>query len=481
MAVSGPRHALTPEVRAELTAHKPELLEWLHAVGEPVAAAAPIERADRSGSLPLSFGQEQVWIIEQLAPGNGAYHIPMALAVRGDLQIDPLRRAVRTLVDRHEIFRTTIGEHGGVPYQRIDAGAQAELCVVPAAETAGDIDLDDRIRSEIQRPFDLEAGPLVRVTLFQRNPESVLLFAIHHTAGDGWSLGVLRRELFALYEAYAEGREPTLESPPIQYADYAVWQRARWDAGALAPSLAYWREQLSGLPEALDLPTDRPGHIQRSFQGSRVDVGIPDETYRRFTAGCRDEGASFFMGALAAFQLLLYRFTGQDDLSVGTPIALRGHRETEGLIGNFTNPLVLRTSLAGTPSCRELIRRTRETALAAFEHADLPFEKLVEELHPGRDTSRNPLFQVFFVLEPPSDSIDAAGLEISRYAVDSGRSQLDLTLTLQEPGPGETGVRGELSYDTELFDRSTIARLARYFERIVEAIASAPETGIDAV
>jgi amino acid adenylation domain-containing protein len=482
LVVNGPANSLTPGIRAELTSRKAEVLTWLLKENEqPMATAGAIDIVDRNLELPLSFGQEQVWIVEQLAPGNGAYNIPLALTVRGELQVDVLRRAVAAMVDRHEIFRTTIAELDGVPFQRIDDGAPVELCVVPIAKSTTDEEFDDLIRAEVQRPFDLEAGPVLRTTLFERQPANVLLFTLHHSAGDGWSLGVLRREIFAFYDAFLENRTPEMDPLPIQYADFAAWQRAQWDAGVHTPALEYWREHLAGLPEALDLPTDHPAGARKNFHGSRVDIEISDVVYRQFVAVCREAGASFFMGALSAFQLLLYRFTGQSDLPVGTPIALRSRRETEGLIGNFTNPLVVRSSLAGSPSCRELIRRVRDTVFDAFDHADVPFEKLVEELHPGRDAGRNPLFQTFFVVHPPADSLDVRDLDVSPYVFDSGRSQLDLTLTLQEPATGESGVQGELSYDSELFDRATIARLARHIERVIEAIAADPDLGIDDV
>ena len=477
LAVTGQVSALTPDVREELAARKSEILAWLESRPEP--GARSIEIADRDRPMPLSFEQEQVWIIEQLQPGNAAYHIPVALSFQGNVDVDALEQAIGALSERHEVLRTTLGEEAGIPHQRADVGKAPALEVVSVAGVRGEAELHDQLRAEVQRPFDLAAGPIFRAKLFQGRTQHVLLLVVHHLAADGWSVGVLRKELLALYDAAASGRAVELDPLPIQYADFAAWQRGEWERGALEPSLDYWREALAGLPEALDLPQIRPQ--RSSLEGSRVPVEISEAAYRRLSALCREEGASFFMGALAAFQLLLHRFTGQDDIPVGTPIALRGQRETEALIGNFTNPLVIRGDLSGSPSCREWIGRVRDKALGAFEHAELPFEKLVEALRPGREGGHNPLYQVLFVLLPPAETLEVSGLAVEPYAFDTHRAQLDLALLLQEPEAGQGAVHGELSYATDLFDRQTVERLARHFERLVEALVADPDVSVDAV
>jgi amino acid adenylation domain-containing protein len=346
---------------------------------------------------------------------------------------------------------------------------------VPLECTDGE--LASRLRDETVRPFNLEAGPLLRVTLYQREAQRhVLLLVAHHIIADGWSMGVLARELGELYRAFAAGLAPTLAPLPVQYGDFASWQRT-WLAGeALERELEYWRRQLAGAPAALELPTDRPRPAMFSHRGARYHFTLPRELADALSALSRREGVTLFMTLLAAFQVLLSRYSGQDDLVIGSPVANRSRPEIEGLIGFFVNTLVLRTALSNVRSFRELLFRVRETCLGAYAHQELPFEKLVQELKPERDTSRNPLFQVMLVLQnmalPPLDlgAVSVVPLDIERTT-----SQVDLTLYLRETGDG---LLGTFEYATDLFNAVTIEGMARHLQRLLQGFAEAPEADL---
>jgi amino acid adenylation domain-containing protein len=302
--------------------------------------------------------------------------------------------------------------------------------------------------------------------------EHVLLFTLHHIVSDGWSLGILVREIAALYEAFAAGRPSPLPALPIQYADYAAWQRRYLDGEVLARQLVYWKKTLAGAPEALDLPTDRPRPPMQSFRGAQVRVSFPGTLARALSALARKEGATLYMTLLAAFQVLLARSTGQDDIVVGTPVANRTRTETEGLIGFLINTLVIRTALGEAPTFRDVLARVREAALGAYAHQDVPFERLVEELRPQRDLSRSPLFQVMFALQnTPLAPVRVTGLSLSGIQADSASAKFDLTLTLEE---GEDGLSGYFEYVTDLFDASTIERMAAHYRTLLEGIVASP-------
>ncbi|MEW5931555.1 MAG: amino acid adenylation domain-containing protein, partial [Gemmatimonadota bacterium] len=368
--------------------------------GAGTALAPPIERVSRTEPPPLSFAQQRLWVVDRLEPGNAAYNMPFALRLRGRLDVEALRSGLDALVEHHETLRTTFAEQGGAPVQVIHPPAPVALPVLdlrdaPDAEAEAErLAFEDAIR-----PFDLTRGPLLRCTLLRlAGDDHVLCFTLHHVVGDGWSMQVLVREVSALYAAFVRGEEPRLPELPVQYADFAVWQRAWLSGERLEAQIGFWKTRLSGAPPLLEIPTDRPRGTGSTPHAARQPLHVPPETSRALRALSRREGTTLFMTLLAAWQALLGRYAGQDDVVVGSAVAGRNRHEVEGLIGFFVNMLPLRADLSGDPTWTELLGRVRETALAAYDHQDLPFERLVEELAVERSLVHSPVFQVIFSL-----------------------------------------------------------------------------------
>ncbi|MEU7876566.1 condensation domain-containing protein, partial [Dactylosporangium sp. NPDC049140] len=415
------------------------------AAATPGLTAPPVEPAGRDLALPLSFAQQRLWFLTQLEPDSVEYNMPILIPVPGDVDVARLAEALRRLVERHEVLRTRlVAGADGVPYQVIEPAAAFELTVVERSA-------HDWITQDATVPFNLAAAPPLRATLLRVAPgEHMLALAMHHVIGDEWSDGILRRELAALYAG------TVLDPLPVQYADFAVWQRT-WLAGAvLEEQVGYWRRRLAGAP-VLDLPTDYPRPAVRSSEGAVIDFAIPDDVAAALRTVSRASGSSMFMTVLGAYALLLQRYSGQDDIVVGTPIANRNRAEIEGLIGYFVNTLVLRTDLSGDPTFAALLARVRNTALEAFAHQDVPFERLVDELVTDRDRSRTPLFQVLF------NYFDTAESDEGEAVDDRAREALakfDLRLMVSERGDGLVGA---FHYATRLFDESTIRRLIGHF------------------
>jgi amino acid adenylation domain-containing protein len=436
-----------------------------------------LARAERDGALPLSFAQQRLWFLDQLEPGNPLYNVPVALRLEGALDADALGAALREVVRRHESLRTTFESDGARPAQVVStttefAVGSIDLSALSPAER--DAELSRLTTEEAGRPFDLARGPLLRASLLRLDEaEHVLLLTMHHIVSDGWSLEVLARELAALYEAYRRGHESPLAELPIQYADYSVWQRDWLQGDALEEQLTYWRRQLAGAPPALDLPTDRPHPARRSYEGASLAVELPSALTEELRAFSRRAGVTPFMTLLAAWQALLARYTGQTDIAVGVPIANRQRRELEDLIGLFVNTLVLRTDLSGDPTFSELLAHVRGTALEAYAHQDVPFEKLVEELQPERSLSRTPLFQVLFNWQKAAEEeFSAQDLRLRVLPTDIRTAKFDLTLTFFD---AREELRGHLAYSTELFDEATIRRLASHYVTLLAAALRAPE------
>ncbi|MEO5732000.1 MAG: condensation domain-containing protein, partial [Byssovorax sp.] len=438
-------------------------------------AAPPLVRAPRDGELPLSFAQQRLWFLDQLEPESPLYNLRAAVRLLGALDVDALAQSLQEIVRRHEGLRTTFAGVDGRPGQVIAEQLALTVPVVDLralAATAQEAELRRLTADDGERPFDLARGPLLRATLLRlQEQEYVLLFAMHHIVSDGWSIGVVVRELTALYEAFQAGHPSPLPELPLQYADYAVWQRQWLEGEVLEAQLAYWKKQLGGLP-VLQLPTDRPRPAMQTFHGALAHLRLPKELCTALTALSRREGVTLFMTLLATFQLLLQRYSGQDDIVVGSPIAGRTHAETEGLIGFFVNTLVLRTDLSGEPTFTELLGRVREVTLGAYAHQDVPFEKLVEALQPERDLSRSPLFQVMLTLQNTSlPALELAGVKLQPIDVAWTTAKFDLELSLEE---AEGGLVGTLNHNTDLFDPATAARLLGHFRLLLEAIAIAP-------
>ncbi|MCK8504202.1 non-ribosomal peptide synthase/polyketide synthase, partial [Myxococcus fulvus] len=429
----------------------------------------PLVPVDRSQPLPLSFAQQRLWFLDQLQPGSSTYNIPWVLKLSGALDSSALLKSLQALTQRHEVLRTHFSIHDGQPVQVIQPDFMLEMPVIdlsalPAQEREAEA---QRLASqEAVRPFDLARGPVVRASLVRLDArEHRLLVTIHHIASDGWSISVMVRELAAFYRQFS-GNEPTQLAPlPIQYADFSVWQRQWLHGDVLEKELGWWRTQLAGAPAAIELPTDRPRPAVQTYNGAVLPFTLSTELTQAVKALAQRENATPFMVLLAGWQVLLSRYSRQDDISVGSPIANRNRSETEGLIGFFVNTLVHRARINPEHSFRELLTHTRASTLAAFEHQDIPFEKLVEELQPQRDLSRSPLFQVSFVYQnTPDEDLDLPGLELDVLTSELHSAKFDLFLGMSEVG-GK--LQGALDYNSDLFDVSTVERMARHFTSLL--------------
>ncbi|MBA3947793.1 MAG: amino acid adenylation domain-containing protein, partial [Herpetosiphonaceae bacterium] len=429
------------------------------------------------GIVPLSFAQQRLWFLDQLDPNTAAYTIPATLRLEGQLDEAALEHSFSALVTRHEVLRTTFPLVDEQPVQHIAPPAPCPIARIDLQHLPQTERYAEALRlgqEELQRPFDLVRGPLLRVTLLRLAPDDhLLVLALHHSISDGWSTGVLVRELVTLYRAFHSWQVPTLPPLPIQYADYARWQRDWLQGTVRDQQLAYWRQQLQGPLAVLDLPTDHPRPSIQTFRGAQVTMTLSPELLAALQSLSQREGATLFMTLLAALQTLLYRYIGQTDLLVGSPIAGRTRTETEALIGCFVNTLVLRTDLTGNPRFRELIGRVRDTALQAYAHQDLPFEMVVEAVQSARDLSRSPLFQVMFVLQnTPQEPVLLPGLRLQPLVLDAAVAKFDLTLTMIER---PEGLVAWLEYNTDLFEAATMERLLMHFHTLLDGIVVDPD------
>jgi non-ribosomal peptide synthetase component F/acyl carrier protein len=446
------------------------------AVEQPIAVAP--RPASGLAALPLSHAQQGMWFIQQLEPNSAAYHIPSAARLRGHLDRAALHAAFQALVQRHEALRTSFQEQNGELTQLIHGAVELPLPLIdlahlPPAEREAEA---RRLLIETAtRPFDLNQAPLLRLTLVRlAADEHLLLLVLHHIVADGWSMGVLVSELAQLYRAALEDLEAALPALPIQYADYAAWQRQRLDGTGLERQLAYWRQAL-GEPQApLDLPADRPRPAAMSGRGGRHRFSVERATASALHQLCRQHGATLFMGLLGTFQVWLHAHSGRLDPIVGTDVANRGRAETEGVVGFFLNQLALRADLAGNPSFSALLTRLRTQVLDAYSHQELPFDKLVEALNPVRSLAHSPLFQVKLVLQnQPEGALEMPGLEVLPEPIEHGQAQLDLHLTVEET---ERGLDCTFKYSADLFEATTIAAFAEEFSALLAQVAAAPDT-----
>jgi amino acid adenylation domain-containing protein len=442
--------------------------------GEPMAS---VQRVSREGNLALSYAQQRLWFLQEMEPESAAYNIPRAFRIRGALDVKALEQTLSEIARRHEILRTTFRVVNGQPVQVV---AEPQPLGLPVIEL-GHLPPDERgteaqrmAADEGRKPFNLSTGPLMRTTLLRlAEQEFIALFTMHHIVFDAWSIGVLIEEIGALYNAFAQGQASPLKNLELQYADFAHWQRETLTGETLDAHLAYWRAQLADIAN-LELPTDRPRPPIQTYNGATRTVVLPPALSSQLKALSRREGATLYMTLLAAFKTLLQRYTGQDDISIGTPIANRNRSEIENLIGFFINTLVLRTDLSGDPTFRNLLGRVRETALSAYTHQDMPFEYLVEQLQPDRDMSRPPLFQVMFALlqNAPLEALQLQGVTLSPITLNSGTAKFDLLLFMEDT---EEGLRAALEYNSDLFEAETINRLLANFETLLEDIAAGAE------
>ncbi len=451
---------------------RPVLEAFAQGLERTTDAVSTIPLADRQQPLALSFAQERQWFLWQLEPESAAYHIPSALRLRGRLDVDALQRSFDSLVARHETLRTRFRLEGGRSYQQV----QPAVSVSIEREQFGEEGLIERIQAIVVQPFDLERGPLLRVNLLQlAEDDHVLVLVQHHIVSDGWSMQVMVEELVQLYAGYSQGLDVVLPALPIQYADYALWQRSWMEAGEKERQLAYWTGLLGGEQPVLELPFDRPRPARQSHRGAQLGFELPRELVEAVRALAQREGASSFMLLLASFQALLYRYSGQADIRVGVPIANRNRVETERLIGFFVNTQVLKADINGRMGFDELLAQARQRALEAQAHQDLPFEQLVEALQPERNASHNPLFQVLFnhqsEIRSVTPEVQLEDLRLEGLAWDGQTAQFDLTLDIQED---ENGIWASFDYATDLFDASTVERLAGHWRNLLRGIVANP-------
>ncbi len=483
------REAFNVELPLRRLFEGPTVAELAHAVEAALAAGAPapdgpIPRAPQGAPLPLSFAQERLWFLDRLQPGETVYNLPLVLRLEGDLDVPALAAAIGEIVRRHAVLRTVFVEGGGDPVQRVMPAASrglemVDLAGLPAA--ARERETARLAAEEAARPFDLARGPLLRTALLRLGEgRHALVVNQHHIVSDGWSAGVLVREVGDLYAAARDGRPSPLPELPIQYADFALWQRG-WLAGeALARQAGYWRERLRGLPAEIELPADRPRPPVLSPRGAEHRFALDGGALAALSALARREGTTPFMVLAASMLALLSRLSGRDDLAIGTPIANRNRAETEGLIGFFVNTLVLRADLAAVPGFLALLRQVRETTLGAYAHQDMPFEKVIDELQPERDPARTPFFQVLFALQnTPLPAADLRGLTLAAEEPPSRNAKFDLTVALAHDPEG--GLAAAIEYATDLFDPPTVVRFAGQWCELLAAAVARPGSALAAL
>ena len=486
--ISRVRHALLKELPLHCLFETPtvaglaESIEAMMNAGE-MLPAPNIKRVSRDGELPLSFAQQRLWFFHQLDPDSTAYNIPGAVRLAGLLNLPAFDQALGEIVRRHETLRTTFPAREGLPAQVIHPPQSQPLPIINLSELSP----GDQARAteqlavaEALRPFDLERGPLLRVKLLRLGAqEHVTLFTMHHIAGDAWSSGSFVRELAAFYEAFSSGTPSLFPELPIQYADFAHWQRCLLQEEVLERHLNYWKQKLSGAPQVMELLPNRPRPAMRGLRGAKQSLALSRSLSDALATLSQQQGVTLFMTLLAAFQVLLRHYVKHDDIVVGTDVANRNQSETEGLIGFFINQLVLRVSLSGDLTFQKLLGRVREVALGAYEHQDLPFDRLVEALKPERDLSRNPLFQIMFSFQnTPAQVLELPGLSLSRVGGDKETTVFDLSLYMMET---TQGLVGWLRYNTDLFPQIMISRLLEQFEIVLRQVVLQPDIRLSAL
>ena len=475
---NAPEALLTDDLSAQLQARKAEILTFLRQ-HEPTAPAT-IQPVPRTEPLPVSFAQQRLWFLEQMQQEGAVYNIPLAIQVQGFLDEVAFSQSFNALIERHEALRTRFITVEGQPMQAVSAPAPSTI-EQRDLRSLGPSEQEAEVRRQAiaaaQTRFDLTQAPLLRVTLLQlAELESVVLLTMHHIIADGWSMEVLLQELAWLYRAHLTGADPTLPTLPIQYGDFAVWQREWLQGEVLERQLRYWQEQLSGPLPVLQLPTDFPRARVQTFRGAVENFALSADLSDRLKSLAQKHSTTLFVILLTAFKVLLFRYTGQPDVLVGTPIANRNHAEVEGLIGFFVNTLVLRSRLTPQATFLDVLEQLKVTTYQAYEHQDLPFEKLVEVLQPERDLSYNPLFQVKFRLEnAPQSAISLPGLTLKPLPQAYATAKLDLSVDLYET---PDGIVGGFEYNRDLFEPETIRRLVTHFQTLLAGIAAVPHQPI---
>ncbi|HEY9809671.1 MAG TPA: amino acid adenylation domain-containing protein [Halomicronema sp.] len=463
---------------AQLSPAKRKLLEQkLQQKAKNVNHQPTITPREKTQSAPLSFFQERMWILDKIEPGNPAYNCPINIRITGSLNLAALEKAINQIVERHEVLRTSFPTVDEQPIQVIATSLNVKLPRINLTHLSikqQTKEVEGIALEEAQHKFDLSILPLIKAKLLHLSEtENILLLTMHHIIFDGWSIAILLKEIAAYYELFVNGEPSRLPPLPIQYADFAIWQRQRLEKEKLEPQLAYWKKQLGGSAAVLNLPTDRPRKPVQTFRGAKQDLVLPKHLCDSLKELSLREEVTLFMTLLAAFQILLYRYTGQEDIVIGTPIAGRDRLETENLIGAFINTLVIRCRFNGNATFAEVLTQVRQVALDAFEHQELPFEKLVAELQPERNLSQNPIFQVLFQLRNfPNPTLTAAGVTLERCKFDRGIAALDLTLDIAKISKG---LVCSFEYNSDVFEAATIKRMCGHFQVLLEAIVANPQ------
>jgi amino acid adenylation domain-containing protein len=476
---NAPEGTLTPTLKSEISSRKAEIISFLHQVNNQTnaSALAPISRTENN-TFPLSFAQQRLWFINQLQPNSASYNIPFSLNFSGQLNIVALESSLQLVINRHEILRTNFIAVDGEPVQAIATTRDFTLPVVdlrPLPASEREFEYEKLASYAAMYVFNLAQEPLLRAQLVQLTPtENVLLLIVHHIIFDGWSVNIFVQELTTVYSAYVEHHTPNLPEIHLQYVDFAVWQRQWLQGEVLESQLAYWQQKLAGMPALLELPADRPRPAVQSFRGETQVFTLEQDISEALVSLSQQQGVTLFMLLLTAFKVLLYRYTNQSDIVVGTPVANRQHSQIQGMIGFFVNNLVLRTDLSDNPTFLQLLKQVREVVLEAYDHQNVPFEKLVEALHPERDLSYTPLFQINFALEhEPEATVTLKDVTINISEPRANQTaKLDLSLSLQKT---EQGLTGAFEYSTDLFDATTIARMIEHWQTLLAGIVENPE------
>ncbi|MEH2219937.1 MAG: condensation domain-containing protein [Nostoc sp.] len=462
-----PKGVMNPDLKNQLLGHKSEILAFLEEAKSANDSSDPIVSIERSGDFPLSFAQQRMWFLYQLESQSPFYNESLQFRIQGVLNIEALEQSINEIIRRHEILRTTFPAVDGKPVQVISSNLTITM---PLLDLQGleAAEVQQIVTKEARQPFDLSNGPLLRVSLLRLGSDShVLVLILHHIITDGWSMGILIKELSILYQV-ALGSPLLLPELPIQYADFAVWQRQWLIEQVQKQQLNYWKQQLAGATPLLELPTDKPRPPIQTFCGATKNFQLDPNLSEQIKIFSQQSGATLFQTLLAAFVILMFRYSGQDDICVGSPISKRNRRDLESLIGFFVNTLVLRHQIKGNPSFSEFLSQVRQVAMSAYAHQDVPFEQVVEALQPERSLSYNPLFQTIFVLENFSlDTLELPNLTLTPQLVERGISQFDLTLMIWET---KDGLIGSWQYNSDLFEADTIARMASHFQTLLAAI-----------
>ncbi|MGA9769161.1 MAG: MupA/Atu3671 family FMN-dependent luciferase-like monooxygenase [Blastocatellia bacterium] len=476
---SAPEGTLTPNLLQQIAGHKAEILEFLRSVQSAESAnSKPIIPVARDRELPLSFAQKRLWFLDRLEPDNATYNIPVAVRLEGIINRDAFEQAFNEVIRRHEVLRTNFPSHGGRPAQVVGESRKHPLPLI-ALGSLNDVVRRQQIftltSSEAQRTFKLASGSLVRAALLETaRQEHEVLLTMHHIVSDAWSRSILMEEMAALYDAFVSGRPSALAELPVQYADFAVWQQQWQQSPAWDSQLSYWKKRLEGAP-VLHMPTDKPRPSVQTFRGRNLRFEVAEPVASRLKQLFQQQGVTPFIGFLATFKALLYRYTGQTDIVIGTPIANRSRLETEKLIGFFLNTLVMRTDLSGNPEFIDLLARVRRIALEAHANQELPFERIVEELQPERDLSHSPLFQTMFIYQTASSNgPQVPHLRLTPINTTSESAKFDLTLSVADAD----GLSGVIEYSTDLYETATIERLLGHWQTLLHSIVTAPRARV---